>query len=102
MAKTYKFDPDYVVPTSEILREWLDENHLTTRVAVAGHVIRELHEEAAAQLDAVLNDGPVGPSEASLLAMVMGTSVQFWLNFEQNYRNGLARGLTVLGRDTST
>jgi hypothetical protein len=94
------WDPDYVVPTSEVLQEWLDTNGLSTRVAVAGKVVKSLKDEATAQLDAVLDGAPVGPSEASLLALVTDISFNFWMAFERNYRAGLAAGKHVHnGRD---
>lgn len=95
---TYKFDPDWVVPTSHMLREWLDYNHLTTRVAAVmaspgrgtpGHI------RATEMLDAVLNDGPVDSQTAMVLAAVTDITTEFWLAFEHNYRTGLAAGKTV-------
>lgn len=89
------YSPDYVVPTSEVLQEWLEINGLSTQVAVAGKVTKSLKGEAKAQLDAILNDGPVGPSEASLLALVTDIPFAFWMGFERNYRAGLAAGKRV-------
>lgn len=97
--KVYKFDPDYVVPTRELLREFMQTNGLTTtRMVVAGYVPRDQMDAAAAELDALLNDELLSEAAARVLGRACG-SYEFWCNFEQNYRNGLARGLHVMGGD---
>lgn len=96
-----KFDPDWVVPTSEMLREWLDDNHLSTGVAAviasAGRQTAS-HLAATALLDDVLNDGPIAARDADVIALVTGIPAAFWLSFEHNYRSGLAAGRTVVRR----
>lgn len=95
-----KFDPDWVVPTSEMLREWLDSNHLSTSVAsviTSSGRRTPSHIAAMKLLDRVLADALVGPKEARVLATVTGISAQFWLAFEHNYRTWLAAGRTVVG-----
>lgn len=97
--KVYKFDPDWVVPTRELLREYMTTNGLTsTRLVCAMSVPRDQLDAAAAELDALLNDEPLTDNAARILGKAIG-SEQFWRNFEQNYRNGLARGLHVMGKD---
>lgn len=98
MSKVHRFDPDYVVPTSEVLREWLDDNHLSTQVAAAmGYVKGEPRQWAAGILDKVLADQPVDEIVATVLAAVTGISARFWRNFEHNYRVGLKAGKVVAG-----
>ncbi len=97
MPSRYKVDPDWVVPTSEVLREWLDENGVTTHVAAASRYLKGAPRDwAASRLDAVLNDEPLGGDHVEVLAAVTGISAAFWQNFEHNYRAGLAAGKTVM------
>jgi hypothetical protein len=91
--KTYKFDPDYVVATAEILKEWLEYNGLSVRVAVA-RLPREERLLAAGYLENVLADKPFTQRTAEVLARVTDISVGFWMNFEHDYRSGLAAGKT--------
>lgn len=91
--KTYKFDPDYVVPTAEILKEWLEYNGLTIRTAVA-KLPKEDRPLAAGYLENVLADKPFTEYTGKILARVTDVSLGFWMNFEHNYRTGLAAGKT--------
>lgn len=92
----YPFDPDWVVPTCEVLREWLSDRNLSPRVAVAAAVPREEREEAARTLTAVLDDGPLTYDVALMLDRITGIPTRFWLAFEHNYREGLAEGKSVI------
>lgn len=97
MTKTYRFDPDYVVPTSEVLREWLEDHNLSPRVAVA-HVVRSpaMRAQLAAILQAILDqDRGIDEDTAQILQAVTDISGRFWLSFERNYRIGLAAGKSV-------
>jgi hypothetical protein len=97
-AKGIAFDPDYVVPTATILREWLNSLGLTTRVACAKCYQRgEPLDWAASVLDRVLDDQPIGDIEIRVLGAVTDVSEAFWRNFEHNYRSGLAAGKTRMG-----
>ena len=49
---------------------------------------------AAAMIQEVLDRKPLTREHAELLHVVTRVSVQFWLNYEHNYRAGLAAGLT--------
>lgn len=95
--KLYPFDPDYVVPTSEVLRDWLDWNHLSTSVAAVASYGRGTasHRAAIGDLDKVLNGGRVDARVADLLCRVTSIPASFWLAFEHNYRTGLAKGKSV-------
>lgn len=90
---TYRFDPDWVVPTADVLREWLDENGLSVKVAVAC-LPRDEREVAAGYLENVLADKTFTERTAKVLARVTGISLGFWMRFEHNYRTGLAAGRT--------
>jgi plasmid maintenance system antidote protein VapI len=89
--KTYKFDPDYVVPTADVLKEWLEFNGLSVMVAVA-RLPREERELAAGYLENVLADKAFTERTGEVLARVTDISIGFWMNFEHNYRTGLAAG----------
>ena len=94
----YPYDPDYVVPTSQVLRDWMDLNNLSASTAAViaskgrGH---ESHQAATQMLNDVLNGKRVTPKVAGLLAIVTGIPMSFWLAFERNYRTGLAAGKSV-------
>jgi plasmid maintenance system antidote protein VapI len=90
-----RFDPDYVVPTAEVLKEWLEENGLSVGVAVAC-LPREDRELAAGYLENVLADKQFTERTGEVLARVTGISLAFWMNFEHNYRTGLAAGKKAL------
>jgi hypothetical protein len=93
--RTHRFDPDYVVPTSEILREWLAENGHSPQVAAAKAGGTQ-KDKVRAVLERVLADGKVDTYEASVLTYVTDISMEFWQAFEHNYRVGLAEGKKVL------
>jgi plasmid maintenance system antidote protein VapI len=98
MTTLYPYDPDYVVPTADVLREWLDHNHVSTSVAaVVASIGRgtDSHVAATKVLDAVLNDHKVTPKTAAVLTRVTGISMAFWLAFDHNYRTGKAAGKVV-------
>jgi len=92
----HEFDPDYVVPTSEVLREWLDVNGLTTHVAAAARYARgEPRSWAATVLNGVLDEQALTDTSIDVLAAVTGISAAFWTAFEHNFRVGLAAGKVV-------
>ena len=91
--KTYPYDPDYVVATAEVLKEWLDHNGLTVRTAVAC-LPRDDRALAAGYLQNVLDDKAFTAYTGKILAKITGISLGFWMAFEQNYRTGLAAGKT--------
>lgn len=93
----YPWEPDYVVPTSEVLREWLQTNHLSARVAAAC-VSRDpgRKDHAACRISAILNRDSLTERDAEMLQVVTGVSKRFWLSFEHNYRAGLAAGKVEL------
>lgn len=92
---SYPYDPDYVVPTREVLQEWLDGNGLSVKVAVAC-LPREDRELAAGYLENVLADKEFTDRTGQVLARVTGISLAFWMSFEHNYRAGLAAGKKAL------
>lgn len=98
--KLHPFDPDWVVPTAEVLREFMETMGLkTTTLLAAGYFQRgEQRDLAVGYLDNVLADKPFTDRTAAVLAKVTGTTIGFWIGFEQNYRAGLAAGKTVMGQ----
>lgn len=94
------FDPDWVVPTSMMLREWLDSTGLSPRVAAA-RVPADQRDAATTLLLGVLDGAPVTEDTARLLFVVTDISAAFWLAFERNYRAGLAAGKTVVADSES-
>lgn len=90
-GELHKFDPDWVVAPSESLREWLDHNGLSPRVASAV-VPREQREHVTQLLQDVLDRKPITNEHELALAKVTTISAGFWHNFEHNYRAGLAAG----------
>jgi hypothetical protein len=92
----FPFDPDWVVPTSEVLREWLSDRNLSPRVAVAAAVPRKEREGAARALERVLDDGLLTYEVALVLDRITAIPTRFWLAFEHNYREGLAEGKSVI------
>lgn len=98
MTKAREFDPDWVIAPSECLREWLDSNGLSPQVAsaVAG---KEHKAHVAELLQDVLDRKPLTDMHALALNRVTSISAQFWLNFEHNYRAGLAAGKADVSDD---
>ena|SRR6266704_4201432 len=93
----HEFKPDWVIAPSETLAEWMHENGMSVRVFAAGAVApgpRPVTRERAAELVRdVLNRRPLTAEHAACLARGTGVSAEFWLNYEHNYRAGLAAGL---------
>ena len=93
-AEAHAFKPDWCLAPAATLREWLDENGLSPRVAVAGGVPRHRRDEAAAMIEQVLDRQPLTGEHARILEKGTGIPARFWLALEHNYRAGLAAGLT--------
>jgi hypothetical protein len=96
----HEYDPDYVVPTATVLREWLESNGMlrhpsVAAVRAAGRDTAKL-AAATAILEAVLNDEPFTENTAVVLELCTDISVAFWEAFEHNYRTGLAAGKVVV------
>ena len=92
-AEAHEFRPDWTIAPASMLRFYLDENHLSLRVALAGTVNYHRRDEAVAMLEQVLDKQPLTDRHANLLGDATGIPAQFWLTFEHNYRAGLAAGL---------
>lgn len=97
-AKGYPFDPDWVVPTSDFLRDWMDENGVTSaRILAAMCAPLDVREDVGTRLRAVLDDdAPLTSDLADMLARATRVPARFWLSFEHNYREGLRAGKTVI------
>lgn len=89
---TRKFDPDWVIAPSETLKEWMDEMGMFPKAIATAAVGRERSEEALVLVNEVLERKPLTRDHARVLARATGISEQFWLNYEHNYRVGLAAG----------
>lgn len=92
------FDPDYVVPPSEVFREWLTETGISLHIACV--VVPENDRAVAeARLQTLLDaDANLTRHIALWLERVTGITVGFWLSFEHNYRVGLAAGKKTIRR----
>lgn len=86
-AKTYAYDPDYVIHPGETLQEWLEYNHLPRTIATKFHGFTD------EEFDGIL-DGSVEITEelAHKLLNLTGIGMPFWLALEHNFRVGLAAG----------
>jgi plasmid maintenance system antidote protein VapI len=85
------FDPDWTVAPAASLADIMRERNLTAHL-MAGAVDAWHHDHAAQLIEDVLARRPLGAEHATILAAALGTSVQFWLNYERIYRADLAAG----------
>ncbi len=92
-AVSYEFRPDWCMAPAAPLREWLDENGLSPRVAVA-MVPCHRRDEAVTMIEQVLDRQPLTDEHARVLEQGTGIPARFWLALEHSYRAGLAAGLT--------
>lgn len=100
--EVYRWEPDYVVGPGPILAEWLADNGLTTRTAMAAVFREQVHRDGAAErVQKIIDDGATLTEPiAEWLAAIPGCpSKAFWMALEHNYRVGLAAGKTDAGRD---
>lgn len=85
MAK--KFDPDWRVSPGEVLKEWMYEHRI--------HKISEVAEMANMQRthvrDILWGQATVTSAVAQSLAEVTGTTANFWINLEAEYRRPVTR-----------
>lgn len=85
------FDPDWVLPPGEHVRDHLDE---------IGSSVAELVDATELPLAVVAGvlEGtePITDEVAAALARATGVSARMWLNLETIYREGLAAGKQVL------
>lgn len=87
-----KFDPDYVVPPSEVLRRWLENTGISLHIACA--ILPEQDRPVAeSRIGSLLEgDTPLTTKIADWLERVTQVDAGFWIAFEHNYRVGLAMG----------
>lgn len=84
-----EFNPDWCIAPGEILREWIEENHLSTRVlAVACAMDRDRLEKI------IVGTRKLSQIDACKLWQGTGISARIWLRLEEAYRAGLAAGKT--------
>jgi hypothetical protein len=86
------FNPDWTLAPAALLAEWMEEHDLSRgQLAIrCGRGIADL--KAALIIGDVLDRKPLLPSYAEMLERGTGISAAFWLNYERNYREGLAAG----------
>jgi hypothetical protein len=94
MPETYPFKPDWVLAPSETLRDWLSENGMSPRVLSVACGGKKNKVAALELITEVLGRKPLTKIHADCLARGTFVPARFWLNLEQNYRAGLAAGLT--------
>lgn len=98
MSDCREFRPDWCLAPAACLEELMKEANLSAEVLATCCGGRAHHDEALAVINDVLARKPLTQAHADILARLpVGPSAQFWLNFEHNYRAGLAAGL----KDTS-
>ena len=93
-TERYRFCPDWTIAPSEALREWMEERSISPDVLAVAAWGRDRKAEALGLIEDVLARRPLGPEHAGVLQFGTGISATFWLNYEHNYRAGLAAGLT--------
>src|ERR1700733_2393273 len=86
MAAKYAFQPDYVVPPGETLRETLEakglsQGDLAVRIG--------LNEKTVSQI--INGIAPISFETAEKLEMATGVPASFWNRLEVDYREGLAQ-----------
>jgi len=91
---TIPFDPDWTIAPAATLDDWMQENGLSVDVLAVACVGRENKQYAVTLIREVLDRKPLLKSHADCLAMGTFIPARFWLALEQNYRAGLAKGLT--------
>ena len=80
------FQPDYVVPPGDTLRELLEERGMSQ----AELAIRtDMAEKTISQI--ISGDAPITLETSRRLELVLGASSSFWNNRELAYREELAR-----------
>ena len=88
--RTDPFDPDWCSPPGGTIKDILRVRSPILSVEELGKRIGlDLHTT----LDLLEGDALLTPAIAKGLSEVLGSSVEFWLNREQHYREGLAKGL---------
>jgi plasmid maintenance system antidote protein VapI len=83
------FDPDWVVHPGATLREWREEQGLTVEKAAVRCLLTPTTYE-------LIEAGEMtyGAAVAGRLAYGTGSPMDFWLNRERTFREGLAAGKT--------
>lgn len=88
-SERYNFDPDWVSPPGDTLRDILDEKSIS--VKKLAHLLDDTVEFATALLK---GSAEITDTVAEKLAIAFGPSVKFWKNRELRYREGLKNGKT--------
>ena len=91
-----EFNPDWTVAPAATLEDWLGEHGLSVHLAAAACTDSQL---AVLVMEDVLARNPLTQEHAAILARVTAIPERAWLNLEENYRDGLARGRKETDRD---
>jgi HTH-type transcriptional regulator / antitoxin HigA len=82
---TNEYNPDFVSPPAETLRELLENMSETQKMAFT-----ELIDFSAVVKDIVENRGPITEETAHKLEEIFAVPARFWINLENNYRESLS------------
>lgn len=80
------WEPDWVTPPGEILKEWMELNDISV-VSLAKGMDRSL-QYAHQLINGVI---PITLEDAMLLEKYVGATSEFWNNLESNYQKDLVR-----------
>jgi|SRR6266498_839840 len=94
MMSRHEFKPDWCMAPSVCLAELMKESGISAEVLAVACTGRAHRDEALVLINDVLARRPLTRAHADMLARAPHSpSSQFWLNYEHNYRAGLAAGL---------
>jgi hypothetical protein len=94
VPKPIPFRPDWVIAPACTLEEWMEDNGLSVG-ALAVACYGQANKAATMQLiQEVLDRKPLTLEHARALQRGTFINARVWQNLEQNYRAGLAAGLT--------
>lgn len=91
----YPFEPDWCIAPAATLEDWMQENDLDvdTMAFAAGIRTRPGRRYVTTAIQGVLDKKPLTQPVADILWDITGIPAKFWMNYEHNYRAGLAAGL---------
>jgi plasmid maintenance system antidote protein VapI len=92
VVEDQSFNPDWVTTPGSHIKEYFDEGLATVEDFLAKTGFTQPFLDELLRGEALITDEVAGK-----IAGVLRNSKQFWLNLEQNYREGMAKGLRVFG-----
>jgi hypothetical protein len=90
---SHPFTPDWCLAPAACLREWMEENGLSPGILAVAARGRAYKAVALTLIEEVLARAPLTERHAEVLEDGTRIPARFWLNYEHNYRAGLAAGL---------